>query len=162
MNNNSSFVGDDDNDAPAANNENIDDQAQCAKLQQKVIRFMQKSQQAGVSILDNLHSQKEFHNPELLQKMVQNQLSDEYGTHWPTTSCTKIDREQLVKFAQYQINYAQPLVVPPQQQQQQHQPVVSYVSASSSTSSHDHSGMDEQQVADYRAFMQQRSKYKKR
>jgi hypothetical protein len=51
-------------------------------LQEKITRFLEKVQ-SGISLIDNLHSQKQFHNPELLTKIIVEYLDDEYGTNYP-------------------------------------------------------------------------------
>jgi hypothetical protein len=53
------------------------------RLQEKISDFLEKSKQMNQSLLHNLHSQKQFHNPEIMQKMVHKQLNDEYGTNYP-------------------------------------------------------------------------------
>lgn len=108
-------------------------------LQRKITHFLTKSQQMGVSLLQNLHSQKEFHNPEILQKMVHNQLSDEYGSHYPAHLYSRLEQSHVLEFTKQQINMSG---TGQQQQQQQQQQFA-------------------EQAAAYRAFMAQRSKNKR-
>jgi hypothetical protein len=73
-------------------------------LQRKITHFLTKSQKMGVSLLQNLHSQKEFHNPEILEKMVHNQLSDEYGSHYPAHLYSRLEQSHVLEFTKQQIN----------------------------------------------------------
>lgn len=87
----------------------------------------------GISLLQNLHSQKEFHNPEILEKMVHNQLSDEYGSHYPAHLYSRLEQSHVLEFTKQQINMSGT------GQQQQFA----------------------EQAAAYRAFMAQRAKNKR-
>ncbi|KAG2392332.1 hypothetical protein C9374_012584 [Naegleria lovaniensis] len=59
-------------------------------LQLKIKNFLEKAK--TVNLLENLKSQRQFHNPEILNKIMKEfSLSDEYGTNTPKHLYTPVD-----------------------------------------------------------------------
>ncbi|EFC41507.1 predicted protein [Naegleria gruberi] len=62
-------------------------------LQLKIKTFLEKAK--TVTLLENLKSQRQFHNPEILNKIMKEfSLHDEYGTNTPSEIYTPISAEE--------------------------------------------------------------------
>lgn len=60
-------------------------------LQIKIKNFLEKAK--TVNLLENLKSQRQFHNPEILNKIMKEfSLSDEYGTNTPEHLYTPVGK----------------------------------------------------------------------
>ena len=58
-------------------------------LQLKIKNFLEKAK--TVTLLENLKSQRQFHNPEILSKIMKEfSLQDEYGTNTPPELYTPV------------------------------------------------------------------------
>jgi hypothetical protein len=68
-------------------------------LQERIRVYLAKVQ-SGMSLVGNLHAQKQFHNPQLFTKIIDEYLDNEYGTNYPPELYTPVTNTNTEKESQ--------------------------------------------------------------